>query len=825
MRFIDLKRRSDHSYWMIIVLVITLSTFLVSASEAQVNNFNDLTNVKSSQISDTQLKSIIKRGEAEGLTPSQAIEVAQQRGLSPSEASLLMRRVREMKSLEDNESDSKIKSYRSSLDISDSIPADFFIDFNEGKEEEIEGPIIFGSQLFSNKQLSFEPSMNIPTPVNYVLGAGDEIVVDIWGASTNLYQLQVSPEGTIIIDNIGPIYVHGLTLDEGEKRIIAKLKQLYRGLRPGETGQDTYARVSLGRVRSIQVTVLGEVTNPGNYMVSSLTTVFNALYRADGLNDVGSYRKIEVIRDNKVVSTLDIYDFLLTGDQKDNIRLNDQDVVRVGVYEKRVEIDGEIKRPGLYEVVEGEKLSDLIKNSGSFTNNAYARQLTIKRKTEIEQKIVRVDKEDFSTFDIFDGDVIDVGSLLTRFENRVIIEGAVWRPGEYSLGDGLTLSKLIERAEGLKPEAFRSRGLIYRLSDIHDFYVEAFNLNEVFQDPSTYDIELQYEDSVVIRSIYEMREEMEVKLNGQIQNPGSYKYKDNMTLGDLILAGNGFKASASEARIEVYRRVVGDAASKVRGAAMAESFLFTVSRDLVLEGGAKDFRLQPFDQVYVRRRPDYQEQRSVRIEGEVLYPGEYVLRSRNERISDLVERAGGVTTEAYVKGSTLERQAKQLERVDIALEGSRDEIVELKKKNVNHIGIDMERVLKSPGGEDDIFLREGDLITVPLKLETVAVDGAVLRSSEIRYIPGKSLKYYISNSGGYSENARKKSAYVIYANGDVSTRKGFLFFRTSPRITPGAEIIVPEKVLQERMSSGERITILTSVVSMAAVVATAITRF
>jgi len=821
MKFIDLKQRSAHSFWMFIMLIISLSTFVASEVEAQVNNLKDLTNVKSSQISDTQLKSIIKRGEAEGLTANQAIEMAQQRGLSPNEAALLMRRVRELPSSERDEYETSKSVLRTPLDISDSLTTVFF----EEAEEEPKGPIIFGSHLFSNAQLNFEPSMNIPTPVNYVLGAGDEIVVDIWGASTNLYQLVVSAEGTVMIDNVGPVYVHGLTLEEGEKRIVAKLKQLYRGLRPGEAGQDTFVRVSLGRVRTIQVTVLGEVINPGNYMVSSLTTVFNALYRAGGLNDVGSYRKIEIIRDNKIVSTLDIYDFLLTGDQKDNIRLNDQDVVRVGVYEKRVEIDGEIKRPGLYEVVDGEKLSDLIKNSGSFTNNAYSRQLTVKRKTEIEQKIVRVDKKNFSTFDIYDGDVIDVGSLLTRYENRVIIEGAVWRPGEYSLSEGLTLSQLIHKAEGVKPEAFRSRGLIYRLSDIHDFYVEAFNLNEVLQDPDKYDITLQYEDSIVIRNIYEMREEMDVKLNGQIQNPGSYDYKDNMTLGDLILAGNGFKASASEARIEVYRRVDGDIASEERSASMAESFLFTVSRDLVLEGGAKDFRLQPFDQVYVRRRPDYQEQRSVRIEGEVLYPGEYVLRSRNERISDLVARAGGVTSEAYVKGSTLERQAKQLERVDFVLEGSRDEIVELTKSNVNHIGIAMEKVLKSPGSEEDIFLREGDLVKVPLKLQTVAVDGAVLRNSEIRYISGKSLKYYISSSGGYSENARKKSAYVIYANGDVSTRKGFLFFRTSPRITPGAEIIVPAKVVQERLSSGERISILASIVSMAAVVTTAITRF
>lgn len=817
MEFKELKRQGAQAFLFCLVMTICFLALPISEVKAQ-GSFNtaDLSTVKSSQISDTQLKSYISKGKAEGLTAEQALDLARQRGLSASESAILSQRIREME-LTSGGAEVGASVLRSPLDLPESSPAT--------EPEKTKGPMIFGSHLFSNEQLNFEPSLNIPTPVNYVLGAGDEIVVDIWGASTNLYQLQVGPEGTVVIDNVGPVYVHGLTLEEGEKRIIAKLKQLYRGLRPGEAGQDTYARVSLGRVRTIQVTVLGEVRNPGNYTVSSLTTVFNALFQAGGLNSVGSYRDVQVIRDNKKVTDLDIYDFLLYGDQKDNIRLNDQDVIRVGVYGTRVEIRGKVKRPGLYEIIEGEKLSDLISNAGSFSNDAYTRQIKIERNTDKERQIVRVERESYPSFDLKNGDVVSVGGLLSRFENRVTIEGAVWRPGAYELTEGLTLSQLIEKADGLKPEAYKSRGIIYRLSDIHDFYVEAFNLNEVFQNPDQFDVALQYEDSVVIKDIYEMREEMEVQLHGQVQKPGSYDYQDNMTLGDLILAGDGFKASASEARVEVYRRIIGEAAPQQRGDAMAESFIFSVSRDLILEGDAKDFRLQPFDQVYVRRRPDYQAQRTVRIEGEVLYPGEYVLRSRDERISQLMARAGGVTREAYIAGSTLQRKAKELERVDVLLDGSQDEIINLEKKNTNYIGIDMEKVLKSPGSRDDIFLREGDLISVPPKLQTVAVDGAVLRSSEVRYIPGKSLKYYISNSGGYSENARKKNTYVVYANGDVSTRKSFFFFRTSPKITPGAEIVIPEKIERERMTSGERITVLTSVVSMAAVVVTAISRF
>lgn len=831
MKSIDIRARI-YTYLLLISLLLFFTPSMVAQMSVQMSDLGNLSKVKSSQVSDAQLKEIVKRGEQEGVTPDEAFNLAVMRGLPASEAAVLRRRAEELmltssttvqsQSLRRNE----LPEQSEELEESEETLDDFWEEFiaSQGLEDESRLKI-FGSQLFSKKALTFEPSMNIPTPTNYVLGAGDEIQIDIWGAATNRYVLPVLTEGSVLIDNIGPVFVHGLTIEAAEKKIVAQLKQLYRGLRPGEPGQDTFAQVSLGRVRSIQVTVVGEVEEPGNYLVSSLTTVFNALYRAKGLNEVGSYRNIEVIRDNKVVTTLDVYDFLLRGDQTDNIRLQDQDVIKVGVYESLIEIDGEVNRPGYYQVKKGEYLSDLIQSAGGFSSNAYSRQVTVKQKTAIERKIVRVHQDDYSSFELQNGDVIEVGALLTRFSNRVVIEGAVWRPGEYALTEGMTLSQLLVQAEGVRPEAFRTRGLIYRLSDIHDFYVESFNINEVLESPESYDIPLQYEDSVVIRNIYEMREEMEVSLFGEVQNPGSYSFNDKMTLGDLILAGNGFKASASEARVEVYRRIHGLASPKTRGDIMADSYTFLVSRDLILEGDAKEFILQPYDQVYVRRRPDYQSQQSVRIEGEVLYPGEYVLRSRHERISDIVARAGGFTNEAYITGATLKRRIKEIERVDVVIASTRDEVVKVRRKDFNYIGISMDEIMKHPGKERDLMVREGDVITVPPRLQTVAVDGAVLRSSETRYIPGKRLRYYISNSGGFAENARKKNTYVIYANGDVSARKSYLFFRTSPKITPGSEIVVPEKVVQARLTPGERISILTSVVSMAAVVATAISRF
>lgn len=811
-------------FFLVFVLLLPFSSNISS----QVPDISDLSNLKASQVTDKQLRSIISQGQMRGLTSKQALDLAVSRGLSPTEANKLLKRAEDLMDGVDGGRDntSNIRTTLrekpdedDELDFFDEDESEIEFDFSDLSSDELS---VFGSSLFSTNNEILEVSMNIPTPVNYTLGVGDELIIDIWGASNNFYQLPISFEGSVIIENIGPVYLQGLTIKEAEQRLIARLKQLYRGLKPGSSDQDTFISISLGNVRSIQVTVMGEVEAPGNYTLSSLSSVFNALYKSGGINNVGSYRNIEVIRDNKVVTTFDLYDVLLRGNQKNNIRLEDQDIVKVNVYDNRVAITGEIKRPAYYEINDEESLYDLIKNAGGFSTQAYKKQLKIQRLTDKEYEIVRVNSTEYETFKLKDGDAIDIEPVLSRFRNRVYIEGAVWRPGEYGLSEGLTLSTLIEQADGLKPEAFKTRGVIYRLSDRHDYYVTSFNLEEVYQNPSLYDIPLQYEDSIVIRDIYQMREERDVKLYGEVQTPGNYQYKDNMTLGDLILTGNGLKASASESKIEVYRRVIGESSPTRRENKMAEAFVFGISRELILEGEAKDFILEPFDQVYIRKRPNYQEQTTVTIDGEVLYPGEYVLESRHQRISDLIKRAGGITDDAYVEGISIEREVADYDRVIVELDDSRDERVSLKRGPTSHIGVNMAEVLKKPGGADDLYLREGDKIIVPLKLQTVAVDGAVLRATEIKYIQGKKINYYISSSGGYSEQARRKNAYVVYANGSVKAKRNFLFFSVSPKITPGAEIIVPEKVMQARLTPAERISILTSMVSMSAVVVTAI---
>ena len=810
---------------LILLLGVAMITHI---SEGQVSMGNlgahDLTRVRSQDISDEQLKAMIERGRAEGISPQDALNLARARGLSPTVANELMQRIRVLERA-NNEVQARTALREEELNIEE---------FEEIEEiEEIEDtiilevdtlPYIFGSSLFKNAVDGFEPSMNIPTPVNYTLGSGDELVIDIWGATTNLHQLVVSPEGTITIENLGPLFVHGLTIQEAERRIIRKLQQLYRGLSPGEPGQTTFARVSLGRVRTIQVTVIGEANVPGTFTVSSLATVFNVLFLAQGPSRIGSYRAIEVIRGGEIVARLDIYDLLLRGDQTDNIRLHDQDLVRIATLGNRVEIAGEIQRPALYEVVNGETLADLIHFAGQFTDSAYSRRVIVRRNTDTERKLVTVEREYFSSFNLQNGDRIIVDPILERFANRVSITGAIWRPGDYQLTDGLTLSGLIHKAEGLKPEAFRSRGVINRLDENHDFSILAFNADQVLSNPAS-DIILHPEDNVIIQSIHDMREAFTVSLAGEVRQGGDFQYRGGMTLGDLILMGQGFLPSASESRIEINRRIIGEPAPVARGTKLAETFMFAVDRNLAIVEMANEFQLQPFDQVFVRARPDYQVQQTITVEGEVMFPGIYALTDRNERISSIISRAGGITLEAFTRGATLLRAPQQLERVEAVLAAGVDEVIDVERRNENFIGIDMCDILANPGGDHDLFLRPGDVIRVPAELQTVRISGGVLRDTEIRYVQGRNLRYYVNRSGGFSQDARRNRAYVVNANGNVDTRSQFLFFGISPEIEPGAEIIIPQRVERPPLTPGERISIFGSLASIAIVVSTLLMRF
>ncbi|MFW5901333.1 MAG: SLBB domain-containing protein [bacterium] len=785
----------------------------------------DLSQVRSEDISDEQLMNYVQRGKERGYSVQEMMQTARQRGLPSSVANRLLRRIRRLEQTQASEGDRSQFTERERDTLSDTAR-------RARREDALDevGRRIFGAQLFSQKSPVFEPSMNIPTPRNYELGAGDEIVIDIWGQTSDVHRLNVSKEGTITIENLSPLYVHGLSIKEAEKRIIEQLKELYRGLRPDSSGQTTFARVHLSDLRSIQVTVMGEVREPGNYTISSLSTVFNALYKARGPNNIGSYRDIKVIRGKETVAELDVYDLLVNGNQDSNIRLQDQDIIKVDPYETRVDVRGAVKREGYFEMKEEETLEDLLNFTGGFSDSAYTEKVRIHRNTTSQKRIETVNKENFSTFKPKTGDVLFADKVIDRFENRVEITGAVWRPGEYELEEDMTLHDLIMEADGLRPDAYRSRAIINRLKENFEFELVSVDLNRLMEHPPRHDIKLRPEDEVVIQNIFSMREEYIVSIGGAVSDTGDYTFHEGMTIEDLILKADGFKESASEGRIEIFRRISENQPTQERSANLAESYRFSVNRDLSMREKDKQFELKPFDQVFVRKKPNYEIQRNVEIEGQVMYPGTYAIESRNERISDLIERSGGLTSEAYLAGATLlrEREVEEREEVDLEL-GAGEEVnsenrvnradtVDRKETEEIPVGIDLADIMENPGSSKDLFLREGDKIRVPKELQTVKVSGAVLREVELRHEQGRRLNYYINRAGGYAQNAFNRRAYVVYANGRVEARRNFLLFSVDPKITPGAEIIIPEKADREPMDTREFVSLMSSIASTAAVI-------
>ncbi|HLR26361.1 MAG TPA: SLBB domain-containing protein, partial [Fodinibius sp.] len=690
---------------------------------------------------------------------------------------------------------------------------------------------IFGYNLFNKTQISFEPALNIPTPKDYQLGPGDEIIIDIWGAAQMNYQLTVSPDGMINIQNIGPVSVNGLSVEEATKRLRSRLGDIYSGLNPtNERNKDTYMQVSLGQVRSIKVNVIGEINVPGTYTLSSLSTVFNALYAAGGPTTTGSFRDIKVIRGNETVATFDMYDLLIYGNQSSNIRLRSQDIIKIAPYHNRVEIEGEVKRPGIYELRGNETLQDLIVYAGDFTDQAYTDRIKVIGNTPKQKKISDVKKGYFDDFIIDNGDAVTVGKILDRFTNKVEIKGAVFRPGEYALNDTTSLYSLIQRADGLQGDAFMNRGIIYR--ERPDYTIEsiAFNLRELMRNPQANDILLKKDDVVNISSIFDMRENYTVDIKGPVQKPNEYEFAYGMTLEDLIFKAGGFKQSAAPYRVEVARRIRDlDNQTEIK-TQLADIRTFDVSEDLTLSKEGASFELQPFDHVYIRTLPNYEAQKEIFVVGEVKYPGKYTLSSRNGRISDIIERAGGLTPDAYTNGATLFRRQEftqqesqqTLANVEGATETLAQEESEKNEKKSAQVGIELPEVLENPGSKYDLLLEEGDSLFVPTKLETITVEGGVFYPTTVRYEDGRSFKDYITAAGGFNDLAKEKRAYIIYPNGDVNRAKRFLFWNRFPPVEPGATIIVPEKDPDAGMSPQERIGILSAIVSTAALITTTI---
>ena len=679
---------------------------------------------------------------------------------------------------------------------------------------------VFGREIFSARNLTFAPTYNLPTPANYVLAAGDRLFIDLWGDAEANYDLKVSPDGFITVPDAGVINVGGLTVEAAENRLRNKLAGTIAGLNDGTVN----LKLSLGDIRSIKVNIIGEASMPGTYTLPSLATLFNALYEAGGVSDIGSLRSIKLIRGGKQVAELDVYDYLIGGRQEVNVGLQDNDMIIVQPYENLVKVTGKVKRPRIYELKRGETAASLLDYVGGFMGEAYKDNITVNRKSGRMMSVHSVPSEDYAVFAMADGDSVAVGEVIRQYANRVTVEGAVWRPGDFELSDSLTtLKDLIKKAEGIRGDALMSRSQIVRLNDDYTFTVEAVDLQGLLNG-TVADVKLRPEDLVRIPSVNSIKEGYTIDVKGEVNSPQTLLFRDNMTIEDAVLMANGLKESASLARIEVARRVKNPNSTEPSDR-IAELYQFNIPADLGLSPETASFKLQPFDQVYIRRSPGYSEQNSVFAEGEFLFDGEYVLSTNNDRLSDLVAKAGGVTPEAYIKGAYLKRQlteerlARQETLADLSERGkaAMGDTIVMKKMEVGDyypIAIDLVAALSDPSSMDNLVLQDGDKLVVPKFNNTVTISGAVLYPCTVTFVKGQKIRDYIARGGGYADRAKKRP-FIIYANGLPDAKRAGRW----PKVEPGCEIVVPSKPPKgPGMSAAEVMGLVTNTVSMAAMI-------
>ena len=684
---------------------------------------------------------------------------------------------------------------------------------------------IFGHNLFRNTNLSFEPSANLATPISYRLGPGDEVIIDIWGASENTIRQTISPEGDIQVKDLGPVHLNGMTVKEANQYLQREFSKIYSGI--GGNEPNSQIRLTLGDTRTIQVNIMGEVSVPGTYSLSAFSTVFHALYRAGGVNKIGSLHGIKLVRNGKTIENLDVYEFIMKGKMNDDIRLQEGDVIIVNPYESLVEIVGKVKRPMYYEMKPTETVANLLEYAGGFTGDSYKKAIRLIRKSGREHQVFNVDEMDYSVFRLDDGDLVTVDAVLDRFENKVEISGAVYRSGLYQLdGEVNTVKQLIKKAEGLRGDAFLNRVLLDREHEDLSHEVIAIDLNGLLNG-TVADIPLQKDDHLYIPSVNDLKEEETVSIYGEVLNPGTFLYSDKMTIEDLVVQAGGLREAAATTRVSVTRRIK-DPKSTAYSSKLAETFAFDIKDGLVI--GDADFYLQPFDMVQIRRSPAYKVQRTVSVSGEVLFSGSYALLKKNERLSDLIKRAGGITPDAYIKGGRLIRRMNDEERrrerdaLRMARNGEGKDSISVAKLAITEtytVGIEMEKALANPGSDYDVVLREGDVIYIPEFVNTVKISGSVMYPNTVAWEKGAKLKHYINMAGGYGNMAKKKKAYIIYLNGTVArARRG-----DSQLIQPGCEIVVPSKAEKQHMKFAEILGISSTTATMAAMVATLVNAF
>ena len=788
-----------------VIICFYASVTILQAQNAASVNVNNL--------SDQQIQQIVTEVNARGLTIDQAAQMAQMQGATPTQIDQLKRRIQELNFSKGNSISNPAAQSAQTKTATREV-------FSEKAVVKASPEVkrIFGFQLFNSENLTFEPPVNIPTPQNYVLGIDDELAISIWGASQQTYQLSIETNGAINIPDIGPVYVSGMEFAKAKELIKRRLIAIYRGMEGASP--NTYAEVSISNLRSIKINVIGEVMVPGTYTLPSTASAFNALYLSGGPNENGSFRNIQIIRDNKTIKIIDVYDYLINANMQGNIQLREQDVIYIPTYQKRVEATGAFKRTGIFELTEKENLSDLIRYLGGFTDQAFKAQLSLTRITDSEKKVIDISQSIYDSFVPNNGDVIVASAIIERYENRVNISGAVFRPGTYELTDGLKLSGLIKKAQGVTENYFSNRGLIFRLQNNLAPMTLSFNVDDVLKGSN--DILLQREDRVVIQNIASMREKRTVQILGEVQNPGEFDFSDNMTLKDLIFKAGGFTEAASESFIELARRHNYTESNQVTDE-LVKLYQFNIDRELNLEHKGDTLHLQPFDYIYVRKAPSYHQQRTVYISGEVQYPGAYSIGSKKERVSDLVIRAGGLMPDAFVKGARMKRANKLVsEKLEIIRNNLPDSLLHKAERQIQGdlLELRLEEILNKPGTALDYVLKEGDQIIIPEVSQEVRISGEVLNPIGMAFQSGKGMKYYVNRSGGFSDNAQKRKSFVTYSDGTTQVTHSF-FWRMYPTIEPGSQIIVPQKPEKHRVDqSGKWLGIASTMATIAIAIAT-----
>lgn len=804
-----------------LILLFSLIFFDLSISEAQRKTiasptaatpeiFQNVTSVD--QMSDADVEKIRQQMQANGISNDQAEQMALAKGVSPAEwAKLQVRLAKSSTATPTNKTTAEPTTMPQS--VRQVEKSDYQI-YQKGPSSNV-----FGASFFNTPSLSFEPNLRVATPVNYILGPDDELVINVSGYQETNIKTSVQPEGTIFIPQVGSINVTGLTIDEATARIRDKMSQTaYPSIKSGLSK----LIISLSKIRSIHITVIG-AAKPGNYLTSSLATVFNSLYQCGGPGDINTYREIELIRNNKVYQKIDIYQFLTKGDQKGNVQLKENDVINFPVYKKRVTISGQIKRPGIFELKEGETFGDLLYFAGGYTDKAYKATIKVKQVTDTERKIKDISKSEISTYQPANGDEFQVDAILERFENAVSIAGAVYRPGEFELTPGITVKSLIQKAGGLQENVFNDRAILTRTHNDGTKENITFNLGRLMNNNEP-DIPLVKNDVITIATINEFKNDYTVSITGEVKRPGSFPYRENLSLKDMFFLAGGFTDAASSYHVEIGRRIIGERLTNTDS--IAKVFDINIEKGLQIENNK--FVLLPYDVITVRRNPGYVEQKTVTIDGEVNFPGSYTIESKKEHVSDLLRRAGGLTPLAYSKGIFLVRNNTQMRSpqqetakvIQTSIKDTSAKVIEDISRNNFRIPINLQQVLTRPGSIEDYVLENGDEIQVLKTDPLVKVSGEVLSSTKTGYVAGKTLGYYISQAGGTTDNARRSKIYVLYANGNVGRTNNGIFglFRSYPNIEAGSEIIVPRKIDKKGLDAQQTVGLTSAIVSLVSLI-------